>query len=438
MTSRHLVNTLAFFATCLLVGTEVRAQGLGSGAGDSSFGAGGVPTKASPGQSTGIKLSEDTLFHLGIAAEAGYDTNVFFTKTQQSSSPLLRVTPFVELTNGTREGAAPQGVFYDLSAALQYREFLTSDALIRAQRAFNPTVSGILQFANAQRFSFQVADTFSRMEEPPFGATVGNITRDNNLASIQFRFAPGGGRIAGTLRYSNTLDIFENADLKFANSMGHEGLLDLGWKWMPKTAVFVQVAQGAISYFNSDPMNPKQSSFPLRTLLGVRGLVTEKLNLTLAAGYANGFYSGGVASPSGLGNVTGNVELGYQPGPMTAITLGYRHEFRNAVVGDFYNVDAPYLSLRQSIAGRLAMVAFAKYEHRVFSGYLLDRMVIPRTDDFVQAGVTVDYFVQQWFYAGIGYIINLNSSTADDTAMRDIAGADYTKHQVMGRLGITY
>ena len=63
----------------------------------------------------------------------------------------------------------------------------------------------------------------------------------------QVRWAPGGGRLQGLLRYTNTIDWFETEYLKAANSMGHEGMLDMSWRWLPKTALYLQVRQGYIS-----------------------------------------------------------------------------------------------------------------------------------------------------------------------------------------------
>lgn len=69
-------------------------------------------TRATLGQDTGVKVSDEAVLHVGVGAEGGYDSNVFYTKGDNvKSSPMLRVTPFVELTNATRGGAKPSGTF---------------------------------------------------------------------------------------------------------------------------------------------------------------------------------------------------------------------------------------------------------------------------------------------------------------------------------------
>ncbi len=274
-----------------------------------------------------------------------------------------------------------------------------------------------------------------------------NITRNNNTAALQLRAAPGGGRLQANLRYMNTIDVFANPELKYANLMSHEVMVDGSWRWLPKTAIFVQLSQGAINYFEKDPNNPKESSYPFRAITGLRGLVTEKLSVNLAAGYSAAFYQGGAENPSGASNLTILGETIFRPALTTDIVLGYRHEFRNSVIGTFYDVDSPFVSVRQKIARRFNVMANLRYEYRRYHGYILEsvdpmdmtktvKMPSERTDGFLQASLDADYQVQEWFYAGVGYLLQKNDTTAVETGTG--GGFNYVKHQVLFRIGITY
>lgn len=388
---------------------------------------------------TGFRISDSSVLHLGIGAEAGYDSNVFFEPAETATaSPILRVTPALQITNATRDGAIPSGVYFDLSASLQYREYITDDPDARAQRAFNPLVGALLEFSRGQTLSFALSDQFSRTEDPPYGPSQGNITRNYNVASAQLKLAPGGGRLAAVLRYTNALDFFENQDLRFANSMGHEFMFDGSWKWLPKTAIFLQAAQGMISYLDEDlaTQNQKTSSYPLRLLAGLRGLITEKIAAQVAAGYVAGFYQGDAPNPSGLSNLATLVEVQYRPLLLTQILLGYRHEFRNSVIGAYYDLDTPYLSIQQTVAGRFVFAVLGRYERRAYQGFRPSDagMEVARTDHFVLGGLQADYFLQRWFYLGVGYSLTFNDAVTDDPRYE----IDYFKHLVTARVGITY
>jgi hypothetical protein len=393
------------------------------------------PSLPSTANGGGVKVSETSVLHVGVGAAAGYDSNVFYSDQNRISSPIFDVTPYLDLTNESRTGTKTD-IVYNLGASLQYREYLSDDESVKAQRAFNPAAgAGLLINAN-QSFRFGISDQFTRLQEPPYLPSTGNITRDYNLASASIGIAPGGGRIGITLRYTNSLEIFENDDLKYANVMGHEGLLDVSWRWLPKTAIYAQVAQGVIVYLNDDPQNRRFGSYPLRAIAGLRGLVTSKLTVNLGVGYAAGFYQDNAPNPSGLSNVAAVIEFFYAPTMLTRITLGYRHEFRNSpVVGTFYDVDTPYFGLRQLVASRLQIGLYGRYEPRRYRGVLVNGALRDRKDNMVTAGAMLDYFIQQWFYAGVTYSLAFNDSDLD---LPNTTGLDYTKHQVLGRLGVVY
>src|SRR4051794_18599075 len=120
----RLVHLITFCA--LTVGMRTRAWGQAApviSGKDVQVGYQGLPVRAPGNTETGIQVSDGVLMHLGIGAEAGYDSNVFYEPTNAQSSPILRIVPFAELTNATRTGAVPSGLFFDLSGSLTYREY---------------------------------------------------------------------------------------------------------------------------------------------------------------------------------------------------------------------------------------------------------------------------------------------------------------------------
>jgi hypothetical protein len=392
-----------------------------------SYGSRGINPRSGSG---GAKLGESTLFHASLGAEVGYDSNVFYSKDAKSAG-VARVTPAVDISNAERDGSLPDGVYYDLAASLAYREYLTGDESIRSQRAFSPTVGGVLQFSSKQTFSLTLSDSFTRAQDPPYSPGAAVITHDRNLAALQLKFAPGGGRIQLVLRYQNTLDIFETEAYKPANNMGNEGIVDLSWRWLPKTAFFLQVAQGMVTYLESG--STKKSSYPFKAMAGLRGLLTAKLGLNLAAGYTNGFYASGAANTSGLGNLALVAEIIYNMSITSKAGLGYRHDFRDSpFVGDFYNVDAVYAALQEFVGGRVSLGAYGRFENRRFQS----AQALNRTDNYVIAGLTADYIIRRMFYVGVGYSLTLNTTSSGQAA--NAGGIDYTKHLIVGRLGVVY
>jgi hypothetical protein len=392
------------------------------------------------GLASGLKLGDEAILHAGLFADIGYDTNVFYSPSDGvKPSAVMRVGPRLEITNAERDGSVPQGTYYYVTGGVDWIKYLTSDGEITHQDALNPTLAGMVEFSSGQVVAVTLSDTFSRYQQAPYA--VGDpITRDQNMATLGVRYAPGGGRLRLSLRYDNLIDKYEGAYDRGSN-MGNEVVLDIGWRFLPKTSVYVQAAQGLVTYFNTgDPNNPNVNSYPLRTLAGLRGLITEKLSLNLAAGYSNAFYASG-DTPSGWGNLGVVTELGYQIDLLSRAGIGYRHDFANSpFVGRFYNVDAVYGVYQQMIAARVVAYLYGRYENRRFGNET------NRTDNYLMGGVSLDYMIGKFLLAGASYSLSLNRTDQPAPAPTPgvpaptpaSAGFDYTKHILLFRLGVVY
>jgi hypothetical protein len=429
--NRRLALWIALIASCL--GARAARAQSGGGQAEVTIGYQGLPYKATGESNTGIQVSEGVLLHVGAGAEAGYDTNVFYMNTAPISSALIRTSVFGDLSNATRTGAQSR-VSFDVRAGVVYRRYQSDNPSVENfSNAWMPT-AGLALSAGGGQFGFGLADTFARLEDPPYNAgQLVPITRYNNQASVEGRWAPGGGRITTMLRYTNMIDIFQG-DYSFASTDANYLMLDASWKWLPKTAIFANAQQGYIFYLNEAEANAngKESSFPLIVTAGLRGLLTEKTSATVALGYTNGFYSGGFSTGGFWGSTYADASVTLRPTFLSRIVAGYRHDFQNAVVASFSYNETVYASYVQQIAGRLALDLSGRYSHRNYQGAFVDagQMVTGRTDNFFQVGATLDYFVRNWVYFGVGYSMLSNSSNISDV--------EYLKQQMFVRLGLTY
>src|ERR1051325_8129645 len=66
----------------------------------------------------GVQVGEGVYLHAGVGAEGGYDSNVFYNDAARASAALIRITPFLDLTNTNRSGQAPSGLLFDARASL--------------------------------------------------------------------------------------------------------------------------------------------------------------------------------------------------------------------------------------------------------------------------------------------------------------------------------
>jgi hypothetical protein len=399
----------------------------------------GLPYKSTGESNTGIQISDGVLLHTGLGVEFGYDSNVFYSHTDQIGSSILRVMPYLELTNATRTGPVSKEVTFDARAGLQYRHYGNSAVSSTYTDSWNPNAGLTLGLGGAQ-FGFALADVFARIEDAPYasqGNTAGAppIQRTNNQASIEGRWSPGGGRLTSTLRFTNMVNIYDNngaGAYNYANALTNTLMLDVSWKWLPKTAIFLNAQQSIVTYLNTGQANANQiyDSYPLYITAGLRGLLTEKTSAVLTLGYVNGFYSNGTSTGGFLGSTYLDLAFTARLTQLSRAVLGFRHDFVNAVISNFAYEETAYASYVQQIAGRLALDLSGRYAYYSYQGQTGDPAQQGRTDNFVQAGVTLDYFLRNWAYLGAGYSLLVTQS--------NIAINDYVKNQVFARLGITY
>jgi hypothetical protein len=392
---------------------------------------------ATKGLASGLKLSDGATLHAALFADIGYDSNVFYDNTTQKTSPVLHITPRLEITNAERDGTIPSGTYYDVYGSLDFRKYLTSSTEVTDQDATNANLGGTAEFSSGQALSFFLSETFSRYQQAPYSPGA-PITRDDNMAAASLMFAPGGGRLRVMLRYTNLIDKYEGS-YDTGSNMGNEGVLDIGWRWLPRTTIYLQAAQGAITYLNSgttgtsatSEATPRNASYPLRTLAGIRGLLTEKLSVNIAAGYNNAFYSGG-DSVSGFGKVGIVTEVNYSLSVLSRFGLGYHHDFVNSpLLGGYYNMDAVYGAFQQMVASRVVTYLFGRFEYRKFGSDT------GRIDDSVTGGVALDYIMGRFLLAGASYSLNFNR-TVQNSGSNSTPDTNYTKHTLLFRLGAVY
>ncbi len=447
--SQRPLLVAGLFVAALVMGPRVlRAQDL---LGQVTSGGMTSPSMSQPGQ--GVKLGESAVLHAAATAEVGMDTNVFYGDAMskkndgslgKTSAPLARFSPQLQLTNLSRDGATPSGLLYTVGIATTYREYLGGNDNVKAQRAFNPVFSGGVSHSSP-RVGISLSDTFARIEDAPVVESKGSITRDYNLALLQFAFAPGGGRIRWTIRYINTLDLYETPGLEKSDNMMHTVNVDTAWHWFPKTAIFLNLVGSRVQYLQTQASTSARSgSYALGASTGLRGLVTPKLALSVGAGYSTAYYDGAVSGPAGFSNVSLHASISYQLSLTSKLSLGFAHGFRNsAVIGTFVDTDGVYIGASQTFFQRVVFLLYGAFENRryhdvVFPGDPMAPAFL-RVDNVIGGGLVVDYYVKPWLFTGVGYgISSQTSNSKENVTLAAAQGTEYVKQLIFARIGVAY
>jgi hypothetical protein len=436
-------------AALLLVGGAARAEGPGS------------------------KLGDSLVLHPGIWAAVGYDSNVNYApENSQSSlnvSPqgsfYVAIRPSLDLATPSlqRGGNEPHALDFRLHLGAPLR-FLTNSAY-RSSNYNSDSIGmegGLLLAINPfGHWSFDLYDTFLRTSEPPYAGLIGvqngifgdkNIDRDNNVAGLRLRWRPDGQRFESTAQYAFTYDYFEgNSPSVYTSrtSLTNAFTVRFKWKFFPKTALYLNADEQIVSYPGAAPMAGQPSvaapptAYPFRVVLGLLGLITSKFTVNINAGYGNSFTQSNASQPAAASynSVVALADLSWQPTVLTTISLGYRHDFAQALIGTFYNLDSGTLSLSQSV-WRFNIGARLIYNHRAYQGDLTGAgLSNGRVDDELLAHLQIDFFIKDWFWASLGDDLMKNWSNCQlSSTSQTISGlpCNYLRNDTWLRLTLAY
>jgi hypothetical protein len=352
-------------------------------------------------EGAGIRTG-DLEWHPGIAAEGGYDSN-YFLRTDTvggacrtgcingspiapvQGTPVMRITPSLSLATlgpQRREGSNSSDlpvVNFRLNASGTYREFFGQ--LTPEQRNFSADVNSRLDILPERPLGGAIFASYDRTIQPNSvnGDPDLSFNRDTIGVGAEIVTQPGGGTLDWHFGYQFMDTLFEtSAGQPYAN-FTNQAYMRGHWKFRPRTAL---IYDGSIGFFHYDnttavalggaasaeaagEISPLLNSTPVRSRIGINGLVTPRLSFLGLVGYGGSFYSPATATDNvqQYDSVIGQAELKYyltaQPGDgpaisltLSSIALGYTRDFVNSYLADYYGSDRGYVKFSYFFAGR--------------------------------------------------------------------------------------
>lgn len=349
-------------------------------------------------EGAGIKTG-DVELHPGIAAEVGYDSNYFY-RSHRGPDPslangdpnapvrdagVIRVTPqfyVSSITSQRREGGGGElpSMTFRVGTAVSVLKLIGKEVADSTDplNAYG-NVNGRVDILPSRPFGAGIFAGYTRTLQ---ASTVGNpdlsFNRSDVNAGLELIVIPGGGTLDMRLGYQFFGAFFEQSQGVPFTNYTHEISARNRWKFRPRTALFHDTSLRFIHYPNRDrAINTLHDSTPLRTRIGLNGLVTSRFAFLAAVGYGASFHRGGpavgsCAGPCQFDTVTGQVQgTFYLSGApdvteptavslsVSSISVGYVRDYANSYLGDFYGSDRGYLQFLFFYAGRLLGTATA-------------------------------------------------------------------------------
>jgi len=336
----------------------------------------------------------DFEIHPGIAGEFGYDSNWLLRSTQANvdnaapKAPVipaleLRITPslYIETLQGqrSRDGgiSLPPPLMFRLGLNATYYQLFSisgdSNAGAKVNKITDPQIGGSadasIQILPNRPVGGSIEATYGRVILPNSSNSDANVsfTQDDISVTGQLGIQPNSGTLDWHFGYTFSTAIFETQTGAPFTNLDHTAFTRGRWRFRPRTALVYDATLNFFYY--TDPTKAEQQglvqSTPVRTRIGLSGLVTERFGVLALLGWGATFDRVPAPQMQQYDSLIANAEvkwfLAASPGiakatdlglTLSSIALGYTRDFQNSYIGNFYGTDRGYLKFNYFFAGR--------------------------------------------------------------------------------------
>ncbi len=340
---------------------------------------------------TGVGVG-DFVFHPGIAAEFGYDSNILLRSgdglpgidSPRVEALRLQITPHVQFNNrlpaaeGLNGNAAqPRRPTYSLNGnvALSYNEFFQLNGEAEdLPRHRNLGILAGLQFVLAPygKLGAEVHGDLVRTIQPSnLGDPSATFNRTTPRIGGSVIWRPGGGLFEwNVLGYDFAYTFFEDQPFDNLSNAYHQVFTRGSWRFRPRTAF---VFDSSLGFYRYGANTERPDGDLVRARIGLNGLLTNVVGFTLLGGWGSTFFDTKAGPVQDFDSFIGQAEVRFylsnpprdaaddgsfgaptRPGvyPST-IALGYTRDFNQSYISNFYQRDRGYVTLSYFLNGQI-------------------------------------------------------------------------------------
>ncbi len=413
----------------------------------------------------GLKTG-DVEFHPGIAAELGYDSN-YFNRSSSLVTTLgpsyrvvdtvrLRITPQFYVNTASRgEGSTPPKMLFSIGGAFIYSEFLMNTDLLGRNREYGAVGEVMLNVLPGRPVGLNLFDTFTRTAQPSLDIEpTAGLNRIENRVGAEIVYTKPGGMLDWRWGYAFNFTYFETGAATALNNYRHEIYTRGRYRFLPRTSLIYDGSIGFQNYVT--PTGGLSNSRPIRTRIGVSGLLTYRFGLLALVGWGSTFYENAGIGVRDADTIIGQVEGRYYfngaeageaaTGPVSSISVGFIRDFQNSYIGNFYERNRGYVSSTAvfgqrfflTVQGGVAQIRYGDVLGRQ-SGTLLARSF---TSTRLDASIFTEYRITDWFgiNASFQYLAEITDTRIplSSTANAGAFSIGFNRIQLFGGIRIVY
>jgi hypothetical protein len=328
-------------------------------------------------QNNGIKLGENARLHVQADVDSRYSSNPGRI-SPDDNRPNVKVTPDMLLSLRPAADLDMAGGLLELKGKLnlEYQQYLgiscepgkeCTDQLSTFFFEF-----GLETVTNKNGHLVLRASDNARRSADPGQSLSDRIEHTANELVLDVEYKPGGGALIFNFGYSffyDRYDRIEGFQSQLLDNMRHTPRLRGSWKFLPKTAVFIEGGPSWTIYpYDGEFVNTENGStvgnedtMTWNAQAGAQGAVTSKIAATLKAGYG-----GSLTSSGHEGSIVGMAELRYGFTETQKAMVSYTRSVQPTSLFRYVSSDRVAASYNQAIGGRVQVSGQLSYSLLTF------------------------------------------------------------------------
>jgi hypothetical protein len=424
--------------------------------------------------------TESLIVHPSFDVGGGYDSNFWRESAQENSAPVNGVAIFRTGAGLSLANRANRRIGFELdtTAGLRMATSSTADqtsSTLDNELSFDTFRTRLgLSFMKRSPVTLDIEARAKYTERP-----AAESLREDGYQQLEvhfgpdIRFRPGANPDSRALelrlgyrfalqRYvcdffvcegDDELAAYEALGANRGQSNTHKLKLMTRWQFFPKTALLLDVQYWVVDYprvFDLDARGeqvraPDKDASPLRAELGLKGLITPRISMTLQGGYVNSFNASGESYEGPIGRFN----LEYWLEPVLRIKLSYQLKLGDDGFANFFVLHRSAFSTTVNLPSRISMTGEVGFDYYAYSLEGIPSWAAglqQRKEPILRVKLQFGWAPTDWFGVHGSYEVEDNNS-AFAYCLGEQPGfcaesaydrVEYTRHVVMLRLATNY
>ncbi|OGQ77687.1 MAG: hypothetical protein A2289_06380 [Deltaproteobacteria bacterium RIFOXYA12_FULL_58_15] len=292
---------------------------------------------------------------------------------------------------------------------------------------------------------FGLHERFQRTADPGNQTVTARLLRVTNDAGLGIDLRPGGGALVFSPSYNFIYERYDRPeseadpgtylqDPENLDSMTHLPKLRASWKFLPKTALFVE-AEGQLTVYPNAAVDTNVDTNIFLAQVGAAGSVTQKIALLLKAGYGGTFISAdNLGADANFNSVVGQAEFNYLASETMRFRAGALRTVKATPLFKYFDLVRGYVGYDQTF-GAFQVGAKLSYDYMIFAT-AVSGPTSDRNDGNFQAELSLAYRATEWLTVSLTE--RADSRSSDYSAGADSPQFDYFMNDLFLRISARY